>query len=89
MDEMIIQTLIKKTKNIRNSTVLISQDDVKYLQKSHSQMVDIIQEMKSRTCENCNWYRDGLCCNGSSPLYADFVSEDFRCNVFKRKPEWI
>lgn len=39
-----------------------------------------IEDVMNRTCGNCKWCKDKVCCNDESPLCADFVSEDFGCN---------
>lgn len=43
------------------------------------------EEIASRICENCKYYKDEVCCNDKCPLCADFVSEDFGCNKFEKK----
>lgn len=46
---------------------------------------DAIKELENRACKNCNWYAEEVCCNGGSPLCADFVPEDYGCILFKEK----
>jgi len=42
----------------------------------------IYDDFESRTCENCEWERCGVCTNDESLLCADFIVNDFGCNKF-------
>jgi hypothetical protein len=46
-----------------------------------------IDYCKSQTCSNCNWYHTEVCCNDSSPLCADFVDENYGCNLWEQVKE--
>lgn len=35
-----------------------------------------------KTCENCIWWQDEVCCNADSEYCADFTLKDDEC------PEW-
>jgi len=49
------------------------------------QIIDqIYDDLESQICKNCEYYLHEVCCNDSSPLCADFVSETYGCNVFTR-----
>jgi len=46
---------------------------------------EIYNDLESRTCTNCHWYHDEVCCEDSSPLWAEFVDKNYGCNLFKLK----
>ena len=43
--------------------------------------------LEDRTCSTCNWYHKEVCCEDSSPLCADFVSEDFGCKLWEERKD--
>jgi len=46
---------------------------------------DIYYEFERRTCKNCLFYKDNICCNGDNYLSAELVDEDFGCVLFERR----
>lgn len=42
-----------------------------------------------KVCKYCAWFKDGVCVNGESYNFADFVRDYDICEVYEEKePEW-
>ena len=52
---------------------------------THKFVLDIVDDYTSRLCKNCKWYKEDICCNGDSPLCAEFVNDTYGCVFFNRK----
>ncbi|MCT7551947.1 hypothetical protein N5T67_03750 [Aliarcobacter butzleri] len=46
-----------------------------------------LETLQNRSCSNCKYYHDEVCCNDNSLLCADFVNENFYCNKWEVKNE--
>ena len=46
-----------------------------------------LETLQNRSCSNCKYYHDEVCCNDNSLLLADFVNENFCCNKWEVKNE--
>lgn len=44
-----------------------------------------LEALENRSCSNCKYYHDEVCCNDNSLLCADFVNENFCCNKWEPK----
>ena len=44
----------------------------------------IYNDVESRTCSNCNFYQNEVCCNSDSLLCTEFTTADFGCIEFER-----
>lgn len=45
----------------------------------------IYDDLESRNCTNCKWYKNEVCVNDESRLCADFVSDRDICKLWESK----
>ncbi|MFX4154274.1 hypothetical protein ACOL23_04945 [Aliarcobacter butzleri] len=49
--------------------------------------IDELEALQNRSCSDCKYCNDDVCCNDNSLLLADFVNENFCCNKWEVKNE--
>lgn len=58
---------------------------IKYSEELINKAIEELEALQNRSCNNCKYNKDEVCCNDNSLLCADFVNENFCCNKWESK----